>query len=51
MIIGLQHCSPKEAFDMLRTVSQNRNIAVRDVAADLVANTINGAPSPDQLPS
>lgn len=42
IIIGMQHCTPHEAFDVLRTVSQNRNIPLREVAAELVARTING---------
>ncbi len=45
IVIGMQHCSPNEAFHMLRTVSQNRNIPVREVAAELVARTINGEPT------
>jgi len=40
IIIGLQRCPPETAFDVLRTVSQNRNIPLRQVAADLVATTI-----------
>jgi len=28
-------------FDVLRTVSQNRNIPLRVIAADLVAKTVN----------
>jgi hypothetical protein len=36
---------PQVAFDVLRTVSQNRNIPLRQVAAGLVARTINSAPS------
>jgi GAF domain-containing protein len=40
IIIGMQHCPADTAFDVLRTVSQNRNIPLRDVAADLVAKTI-----------
>jgi AmiR/NasT family two-component response regulator len=43
IIIGMQRCPPQVAFDMLRTVSQNRNLALREVAADLVARTINSA--------
>jgi GAF domain-containing protein len=43
IIIGMQRCPPQVAFDMLRTVSQNRNIPLREVAADLVAETINSA--------
>jgi GAF domain-containing protein len=40
IIIGMQRCPPETAFDILRTVSQNRNIPLREVAADLVARTI-----------
>jgi GAF domain-containing protein len=39
IVIGMQHCGPNEAFDVLRTVSQNRNIPLRQVAAELVAKT------------
>jgi AmiR/NasT family two-component response regulator len=41
IIIGIQHCPPETAFDVLRTVSQNRNIPLRQVAADLVDKTIH----------
>jgi GAF domain-containing protein len=40
IVIGMQHCMPSEAFDVLRTVSQNRNIPLRQVATELVANTV-----------
>ena len=43
IIIGMQHCPAEAAFDVLRTVSQNRNIPLRQVAADLVGRTINPA--------
>jgi GAF domain-containing protein len=39
IVMSTQHCSPDEAFDILRTVSQHRNIPMRAVAADLVAKT------------
>jgi GAF domain-containing protein len=42
IVIAMQHCSQQEAFDALRTVSQHRNIPLRGVAAELVANTIDG---------
>jgi GAF domain-containing protein len=45
IIIGMQRCSPSEAFSSLRAVSQNRNIPLRQIATDLVART--GAPLPD----
>jgi len=41
IIIGMQRCPPQTAFDILRTVSQNRNIPLREIAAELVATTIN----------
>jgi GAF domain-containing protein len=40
IIIGMQRCPPQTAFDILRTASQNRNVPLRDIAADLVATTI-----------
>ena len=43
IIIGMQRCPASVAFDVLRTVSQNKNIPLRDVAADLVARTIDSA--------
>jgi Response regulator with putative antiterminator output domain len=45
IVMGMQHCSPTEAFDMLRAVSQNRNIPLREVAAELIARTVNGESS------
>jgi GAF domain-containing protein len=41
IIVGMQRCTPEAAFDVLRTVSQNRNIPLRTIAADLVAKTAN----------
>jgi GAF domain-containing protein len=45
IIMGMQRCPPETAFDILRTVSQNRNIPLREVAADLVAKT-SATPTP-----
>jgi GAF domain-containing protein len=45
IVIASQHCSPGEAFDVLRTVSQNRNIKLRDVAAEVVERTSAGPPA------
>jgi GAF domain-containing protein len=45
IVIGMQHCTPNEAFDVLRTVSQNRNIPLRQVASELVAKTVESAPA------
>jgi AmiR/NasT family two-component response regulator len=47
IIIGMQRCPPDTAFDILRTVSQNRNIPLRDVAADLVAKRSPHRQPPD----
>jgi AmiR/NasT family two-component response regulator len=41
IIVGMQRCTPEAAFEVLRTVSQNRNIPLRNIAADLVAKTAN----------
>lgn len=40
IIMGMQHCPPQTAFDILRTASQNRNIPLREIATELVARTI-----------
>jgi GAF domain-containing protein len=45
IIMGMQRCPPDTAFDILRTVSQNRNIPLREVAAELVRKTISAPPS------
>lgn len=45
IIIGMQHCPPEAAFDILRTVSQNRNIPLREIAAELVAKSIEPPPA------
>lgn len=42
IVIGMRHCSAEEAFALLRTVSQNRNIPLREVAAELVTRTGDG---------
>lgn len=37
ILMGREHCSPEEAFDMLRRASQRTNVPVRDLALELVA--------------
>lgn len=32
-----ERCGPDDAFDLLRRVSQNRNVKLRDVAAKIVS--------------
>jgi GAF domain-containing protein len=44
IIMGQQRCTAHEAFDILRAHSQNNNIKLRDVAAQLVAHTSDGRP-------
>lgn len=36
------HCSPDDAFDLLRRASQRLNVPVRELAAQIVANTAAG---------
>ncbi len=43
IIMAQQRCSAAAAFDILRRASQNRNIKVRDLAAEIV-NTVGGKP-------
>jgi GAF domain-containing protein len=44
IIIGQQHCTPRQAFAVLRTISQTRNIRLSQVAMDLVEGTITHEP-------
>jgi anti-anti-sigma factor len=46
IIMGQRRCTADEAFAMLRTISQRRNLKLRVVAADLVASTIGRVLSP-----
>jgi GAF domain-containing protein len=43
IIMAQQRCSATAAFDILRQASQNRNVKVRDLAAEIVSN-VGGAP-------
>ncbi|MGI8678180.1 MAG: GAF and ANTAR domain-containing protein [Jatrophihabitans sp.] len=43
IVIAMRHCTPKEAFGVLRTVSQHRNMPLREVAAEMLANSSNGS--------
>ena len=45
--MATQRCNSDEAFNILRTVSQHRNIPIRQVAADLVAKTSETPLPPD----
>ena len=43
IIMAQQRCGAAAAFDILRRASQNRNVKVRDLAAEIVSN-VGGAP-------
>jgi GAF domain-containing protein len=47
MIMSQNRCSPDEAFGVLRTASQNRNVKLRDIAAEMVT-AVSGHPSTDK---
>ena len=42
IIIAAQHCTPEEAFAVLRGISQNRNTRLHTVARELVKRTTTG---------
>jgi ANTAR domain-containing protein len=46
IIMAQSHCGAAEAFTMLRQASQRSNVPVRDLAAQIVANTVRtGTPA------
>jgi GAF domain-containing protein len=46
VIMGRQRCGVDEAFNLLRTASQRRNIKLRDVCAELLRDIGGTSPSP-----
>jgi GAF domain-containing protein len=44
IIMGEQRCAAEQAFDLIRRSSQNRNVKVRDVAAQIVAGVARSLP-------
>jgi AmiR/NasT family two-component response regulator len=46
IIMGQNRCTADEAFEVLRTASQNRNVKLRDIAADMVTS-VSGQPPTD----
>jgi AmiR/NasT family two-component response regulator len=46
IIMGQNWCTADEAFEVLRSIFQNRNIRLRDVAADMVT-AVSGQPPSD----
>jgi GAF domain-containing protein len=43
IIMGQKRCTADEAFDTLRTISQNRNIKLRDIAEEIIT-AVSGQP-------
>jgi GAF domain-containing protein len=41
ILVEREHCTEEEAFDMLRVISQNANIKLREVAQQLIAATMD----------
>ena len=41
IILATQHCTPQQAFDVLRTASQTRNTRLAQIAQELVDRTIS----------
>ncbi len=46
IIMGQNRCTADEAFEVLRSISQNRNVKLRDIAADMVT-AVGGQPPTD----
>jgi putative methionine-R-sulfoxide reductase with GAF domain len=46
IFMGQNGCTADEAFDVLRTISQNRNIKLRDIAAEMIT-AVSGRPPAD----
>jgi GAF domain-containing protein len=47
IIMGQNRCTADEAFEVLRTISQNRNVKLRDIAAEMI-RAVSGRPPADQ---
>jgi GAF domain-containing protein len=47
IIMGQNRCSADEAFEILRTTSQNRNVKLRDIASAMIAAVSGHAPPSD----
>jgi transcriptional regulator with GAF, ATPase, and Fis domain len=46
VIMGQERCTQDKAFAALRTASQNRNVKLRDIAREVVANASGEQPQP-----
>ncbi|MFP5219763.1 MAG: ANTAR domain-containing protein [Actinomycetes bacterium] len=47
LLMGRHRCTADEAFEMLVHLSQSRNVKLRDVAAALIAETVESRPDAD----
>jgi two-component system, response regulator / RNA-binding antiterminator len=45
IIMAQSYCGDAQAFDLLRRASQRSNVPVRELAAQIVANTVQVSPS------
>jgi GAF domain-containing protein len=43
IVMGQTRCTADEAFEMIRTISQNRNVKIREVAAEIIT-AVSGQP-------
>jgi AmiR/NasT family two-component response regulator len=46
IIIGQNRCTVDDAFDVLGSISENRNVTLRDIAAEMVT-AVSGQPPTD----
>jgi AmiR/NasT family two-component response regulator len=46
VIMGQRRCTADEAFGILRTASQHRNVKLRDLCTELITNLTGRPPSP-----
>jgi AmiR/NasT family two-component response regulator len=47
IIMGQNRCTADNAFELLRTISQNRNVKLRDIAAEMIT-AVSGQPPAQQ---
>jgi hypothetical protein len=45
ILMFYEHCTPDEAFDLLRRASQRSNVPVRQIAAGIIERTTAGTPA------
>ncbi|MEU6388049.1 GAF and ANTAR domain-containing protein [Streptomyces sp. NPDC046939] len=49
IIMGQRHCTADEAFGVLRSASQHRNVKLRDLCAQLITNVTGRPPTEPEL--